>query len=472
MSLLRTLLGSTVLAAGFCFAAAESTPSQLAADALPLLSQIDVTVTVSLDPVQSHLRQALAQQYRGSPDYVIERGPKDGRVKVTADVRSNGLTVSGRATGNLVVSLPVAVTVTTKLSTAASLAVYRQGCRNTTFTLSAEFQPTFSPAGKLQYRLGNVWTDNGRYTCKIVSNVAADAGTAIINLGKTLDGLFKGKGVARAVDVNIASMIRDGLVGLGKKGFGDKAKAFNKLLPAPAQLRQLLEKPAMFGGAVTLGIDAPRLRVRSAAVKGREYRLTGSVEGRPRLRFGDDWAAAEVDSAEYQTVDGFRLPARLLFPTDPSLLPDASAQQVSGCLGGFRLAPVPDRQDMAVLQRCSTGSASNVIWLSGAGNVPPSRGFQFDRRMSDVFTEIIAWLNDPDLWGSVDGIARLRNEVAGVQRLLQRFQEDTRIPVDQRGSLHFYELAVDLDRIWVTKEAILADVMLHGKAKLDIRLDL
>jgi hypothetical protein len=70
----------------------------------------------------------------------------------------------------------------------------------------------------------------------------------------------------------------------------------------------------------------------------------------------------------------------------------------------------------------------------------------------------------------VQGVERLRAEVAAFRDLVERFQDDTTLPIPGRGELSFSDLGLDLHRLWVTNEAIQADVTLVGKAELTVNL--
>jgi hypothetical protein len=210
--------------------------------------------------------------------------------------------------------------------------------------------------------------------------------------------------------------------------------------------------------------------LRGVEVDRDNYTLIGKLEGLPRLRFGDDWTDAADPPTAADVRDGFRLPARLMFPTDKRLLPDASLVKASGCLGAFRLQPVTGRDDLAVLQRCDVSDTRNVIWLSGDRTAPPDTANAFERPMSNFLDEILAWLDEPELWRGVAGIEQLRSEVAVFRQLVERFQADTTLPIQDRGSLSFRNLGIDLHRLWVTEEAILADVSLVGNATLQLDL--
>jgi hypothetical protein len=90
--------------------------------------------------------------------------------------------------------------------------------------------------------------------------------------------------------------------------------------------------------------------------------------------------------------------------------------------------------------------------------------------MRDVLRQMLEWLADEELWVDVDGISELRGEIAAFERLLEQFQQETQLPLDERGSLRFHSLRVDLQSLWVTNEAILGDVVLNGEADLDLKV--
>ncbi len=447
----------------YCAAAEPLASTELA------LSQIDFRATLSLGTLQEKLRRATAQAIGKSPPPAKTYGPKTVRVKVTPSVVPNRLKVTGRANGAIRISVPIRVRVDTAVTGGAELAVYADGCKATTFTLSADFVPSVTPEGTLSYRLGSVSNNNRRYRCSIVSNSAADAGKHIGEFFASGFGLGRRPEYSKVADVDVSARIQAGLKAFGRDALRARADEFNALLPDEDDLRALLREPAMFGNALTLGIHAPKLRITQVAAKGDQYRVTGVLEGRPRLVFGDTWVKAPA-LPEQPADAGFHLPARLLFPTDPRLLPDPSSRQVSGCVGGFKLSSVPGSRDLAVLQRCEAGVNGNVVWLSGAREPPTGKVHVYDRSMSNVLDEIVDWLGDPSLWKGVEGAAKLHQQMRLLRRRLDLFQAGTEIPVDTRGRLHFDSLSVDLDRVWVSEEAILADVILNGRARLDIRL--
>jgi len=431
-----------VLLLGFALVPAQA-GAVIAKDSTAL-SQVDFDATVSIKGIRNKLRQSAAAAFQKSPPEPVSVERDGVRVTVTPTVLAQRLGVSARPDGKLNVSVPIKISVDVEKSFwTATVGV--KGCEPKTFTVSARFDPRIEPTGGLSFTLGDVWVRPAEYLCGLYWIVELE---------------------------NVATKIQRRLEALGQTAFKSRLREFNALLPKRAELLAMLKQPAVFGGAVTLGFDAPRLQITRLTSKGDVYRISGVVEGHPRLLFGDGWAADESGAGDSVAHAGFRLPARLLFPTDATLLPDVSPHKASGCLGAFRLHPVPDRRDLAILQRCGTDPVSNVIWLSGANEAPPPHVRMFNRSMTDVLTEIVTWLDDESLWRGVGDAVALRQKVQEFHELLDLFQKKTTIPVDTRGDVHFYDLNMDLIGVWVNSEAILADVMLTGKARIDVKLSL
>ncbi|MDJ0739979.1 MAG: hypothetical protein QNJ91_09695 [Gammaproteobacteria bacterium] len=468
---------------------------------MPAVSRIDFTAVVPLAAVQRHMRNATIAAVRRSPPQPLSESQGDVKVTVTPTVDAAGLDVDGLRNGSLRVTLPVRFRVDASITGIAQHLVNKVGCRRLTFRVSAVLAPRISQAGSLDYVVGSVDNDNKGYPCRIESNALADVGKGIGETFGSGFGILRKPDYSKAVREDISARIQRGLRDTARRMLSARLGDIATLLPDANAVGRLLQRPAMFGRAISLGIDAPRLRVTGvstvgcdAATIGRafafgvdaprprgtgvpavacDYRVSGTLDGRPRLVFGDTWEV-RGDSADIPAAvaPGFRLPARLMFPTDSALLPDASPQVVSGCVGGFRLRRVPARADLAVLQRCEASDLGNVIWLSGADSPPAGRVHTFERSMANVLQDVVDWLADPALWAGVDGAAALHREVAAMHRRLLAFQQDTRLPVDDRGAIHFSALSIDLRRVWVTDEAILADVVLNGNARLDMRVAL
>jgi hypothetical protein len=405
---------------------------------------------LSVAGMQKILRKAAVATVSTKP--IVRRERRQGGVgaDVTARVQPESLRLFARTGGRLDVRIPIKVTVTPVMPGLTDVVVDYDGCKATTFLVTLPVVPGFSKDGELRFAAGKVTANNAKYRCRIYTNWLGDIGG------------HKSANVTRAIRQEIEKQGRNALSGL--------IKQINARLPTKKALQALLRQPAAFGSAISLGIDQPRVRLRGVEVDGDDYTLIGALEGFPRLRFGAEWADAPDVPAAGGVRDGFRVPARLMFPTDRRLLPDATLSKASGCLGAFRLQSVAARDDLAVLQRCDSTVPRNVIWLSGDSAPPPDSARPFERPMSNFLSDAVTWLEDPRLWRDVRGVGRLRGEVAAFRQLVERFQADTTLPIKDRGSLSFRDLGVDLHRLWVTNEAILADVSLVGNATLQLDL--
>ena len=444
--------------------------AQMADDASAVVSRVDLTATLSIKAVERSLIAALSAALKADPLRAQQVKEHGVTVTVTPTVRASRLKLRGTSSGQLTISVPVGVVVDTQREPLPQLVVHPDGCAPTTFTVSATYSPAFSPAGVLSYRRGPVGNDNQDYRCSIVSNDAVDTGRNIGEVFASGFGIGRKPDFRKAVDVDVSSRIQAKLRAAARVAFDQRVAELTALFPDRELVGALLSRPAAFGSVISLGIDHPQVRIKSATAKGDAYTLIGSVEGLPRLRFGDDWVEAGDLPPQEGGGKGFRLPARLLLPTDSNLLPDANLIKASACLGSFRLQPVAARTDLAVLQRCDVGETRNVIWLSGDSAPPPGSAHPFERPMSNFLTDAVAWLEDPKLWGGVDGIERLRAQVRAFKRVVDGFQADTTLPIQDRGRLSFSRLRIDLHRLWVTGEAILADVTLVGQAELVLDL--
>lgn len=470
---LRYLRCLTVLLTGVVGGGVHATAAQPAP-----LSQIDVTLALSIGEMQKKLRAAAAGAPGVQSKTYKERKSGGVGADVTATPNLGALSLTADAKGTFTLRVPIAITVKAVRPGATALAVDVVGCGPTSFNVSVAFDPIISDDGRLAFGLGPVTADNARYVCRIKTNAVGDVHEAVKNRGVfgVLGDVITWKGIPVAADVDVTQAIRARMQAVGSDLAGARIEQINRLLPDDRQLQRMIQRPAVFGKAVTLGIDRAALRVRRVAAKGDVYQLIGVLQGRPRLLFVDRWSpdTSDVpDAATVDAVDGFRLPATLLFPTSDTLVPDPTLQNASGWLGSFRLHPVPNKPDLAVLQRRSGEGAKNVVWLSGGQHQQaPVKTRTFDRPMDNVLQEIFDWLNDPQLWQGVEGVAEMKREVLVFKRLLENFQAETRVPLDGRGSLRFYELVVNLRSLWVTDEAILADVVLHGRARLDLNVAL
>lgn len=477
------LLVLTLLAESASAVATSATPS--AAEPVAVApSQLRFSVRLPVEEGLEALVRKAAARSNGNAEVVIntcdgrkivpnQRCNGDVGVKVHARPNAAGITLRPGADGHVTLSVPIPADVYVTFSQRLR-DLTDDTCNARThvdFRLHADVMPRLPAAGAVAFDLRNVRVDAPGYRCGFKPNAK---GGAVNVLGDVLRGLTFGKAevIPKVPDVDIAARVTDGVrlaaEGVLAAGIGE----FNAALPKAGDFEALLRRPAAFGDALSLGIQEGRIVWRRATGNRAFYTLEGEVEGLPWLQFGSNAEAPDLRAQPGGAKPGFRLPARLLFPTDEHLLPDPAMQRVSGCVGNFRLAPVPGRTDLSILQDCKALPAKNIIWLSGQRTAPRGDAYAFEKPIDDVLDQVDAWLDDRELWKGVAGIDRLKSEVAAFRRLLALFQQDTQIPIDTRGTLDFSALQLDLKSLWLTDEAIVADVLLSGHAKLDLTIAL
>ena len=454
---------STILSSGLLLlcsvallmpAMAKGGNSTSSASRLPV-SQITITGKVATAGIEEKLRRSLAtlvpSTWRktqrkldlgvlGSVGAVIHYQPKASRLRFSADAK-----------GGLRIDVPISVRPEPNSSGLASLGVKTEGCGERDFVLSVRFTPKIS-GNSLTFSQKAPAANSGDYRCVIGPNTAGK----IFTLGKV-----------RSVDV--ASQIRAEIESRAKVLFTGAADQINGLLADDGKLGQMARLPVEFGSGIRLGIAFEGFRPLRLRGDGKQLQLDGVLSGRPWLDFGQKPAEA-ADPADVPAAgQGFHLPAVLLFPTATALLPTVESQQVSASKEGtFSLRPVPGRDDLVVLQRSGKDGRENVIWLSSVIGGSGQKQLRFEQPMTGVLDQILAWLNEPELWRDVPGVVELKIEVAAFRRLVEQFQQETSLPLDDRGMLHFSRLSLDLISVRVSKEAIWADVVLRGQARLDI----
>ncbi|MCB1724922.1 MAG: hypothetical protein H6959_10345 [Chromatiaceae bacterium] len=481
---IATFLIAGLFAVGFGPNTANPTPST--ADEPPGIepSQLSFSVRLPVAGGLEDLVQKSAAASNAGAEIVIntcdgkkiapnQRCAGDVGVKVHARPNAGGITLQPGADGHVALTVPIPADVYVTFSRQL-LDLTDDTCKAKThvdFRLHADVMPRLPAAGAVVFDLRKVRVDAPGFRCGFKPNVG---GGALNVVGDAWRFLSSGKGpqVPKVPDIDIAARVTDGVKlaaeGVLAAGIGE----FNAALPKAGDFEALLRRPAAFGDALSLGIQEGRIVWRRATGNRAFYTLEGEVEGLPWLQFGSNAEAPDLRAQPGGAKPGFRLPARLLFPTDEHLLPDPAMQRVSGCVGNFRLAPVPGRTDLSILQDCKALPAKNIIWLSGQRTAPRGDAYAFEKPIDDVLDQVDAWLDDRELWKGVAGIDRLKSEVAAFRRLLALFQQDTQIPIDTRGTLDFSALQLDLKSLWLTDEAIVADVLLSGHAKLDLTIAL
>jgi hypothetical protein len=188
------------------------------------------------------------------------------------------------------------------------------------------------------------------------------------------------------------------------------------------------------------------------------------------MHFGDDWPTASPPPEDSEGKPGIRLPLKALFPRADAfgrLADDPPWGQHS-----FRVIGVQARPGIVAVQHRDGEVVENLLWLTGSTERPGGKMIPFERPMANVLDELQCWLDDPERWQGIDGIAALKDEVAEFQRLLARFEAPTTLDLEERGVLTFQDLKIDLLRAWVTPEAIWAEIVLRGDATLEVTVDI
>ena len=173
-----------------------------------LASQVTLKARLSVAGMQEILRKQAIATVSTKP--VVDRPRRDAGVgaNVRSQVRPESLRLIARSNGQLDVKIPIHVTVTPVMPGVTDAGVDYEGCKPTTFNATMPLVPQFLGDGSLQFVAGKVTVDNGRYSCRIYTNFAGDAYGAIKNFGKTVDGIFSGRGVEKLADVEVAQLIR------------------------------------------------------------------------------------------------------------------------------------------------------------------------------------------------------------------------------------------------------------------------
>lgn len=430
-------------------------------------SQVGIAVNLPVAVIQQRVRDLVVGSKQLQRREVEELGEGGVGARVATVPDAGSLRVSIDAGGALKIGIRINTSIEMISPWEKRAFVEKIGCEPVSYTLSLTFQPLVTE-GRVAYGAGAVDArpDSKGYQCEIGTNAAGDLFT---NGGR----LFTEGRIPRGPRRDVAAAIAAGMARQGQALTKANLERLNGYLPDHAELLQYLRQPVRFGAAIGLGIERPRLEITGVSVDGDDYRLLGRLEGWPRLLFGPDTTLADdgPPPGESADTDGFRLSATLLLPTDHKLVKEPSLGRPSGWLGAFRLQPVQGRPDLAVLQHRAADRTRNLLLLSGGqhGQRPDTR-LVFERPMRDVLQQMLEWLADEALWADVDGISELRGEIAAFGRLLEQFQQETQLPLDERGSLRFHSLRVDLQSLWVTNDAILGDVVLNGKADIDLKV--
>ncbi len=431
-------------------------------------NRIEVVLRLSRGDMEHRLR-GLAETWIGpkKPLPVIKRTPLKtfGEVVSTVPyrIKPKGLQLASNASqSSLTVSLPIDINSSHRIEGMAGAVIGSRGCGAGEFVLKARYVMDVV-SDRLVLNEQRTWVDDGGHECVIDVRGPAKWVT---------DGIRLIKPDLRT-EVDVTSKMRAGVLAQAGPALDQARMQLVAWLGDSDRVRRLAAAPVSFGRAVKLGLDSAVFVPVDIGVAGDDWVLRGSLGGYPRIRFGSDWPAVTPAWADTAAVDGFKLPLKALFPRDRALLPESDTTKGSGWSGSaFRLKAIPGREDLVALQHNHDGRVENLIWLSGETGFPENDPMAFDKPMRDVFRELVCWLSRREMWRGVTGIDALRERVIDVRSTLARFERETRLPLDGRGELFFRDLRVDLRRVWVTDQAIWADLVLQGRARLDMRYEL
>lgn len=432
-------------------------------------SQFEVVLRLSQGDMEHRLRE-LAETWIGpeKPLPVVKRTPlkRFGEVVSTVpyQIKPKGLQVASNASRpSLTVSLPIDINSSHRIDGMAGAVIESRGCGAGEFILKARYAMDVV-SGRLVLNEQRTWVDDGGHECVIGVRGPAKWVT---------DGIKLIKPDLRT-EVDVTAKMRSGVLAQARPALDHARTQLVAWLADADRVRQLAAAPVSFARAVMLGLESTIFVPSDIGIEGDDLVLRGDVGGYPRIHFGVDWPEATPVSGDIADADGFKLPLKALFPRDRALLPEPDTTKVSGWSGGsaFRLKAIPGRNDLVALQHNHDERVENLIWLSGDTGFPENDPMAFDKPMRDVFRELVCWLNRKEMWRGVTGIDALRKRVVDVRATLARFERETRLPLDGRGELFFRDMRVDLRRVWVTDQAIWADLVLHGRARLEMRYEI
>jgi hypothetical protein len=401
-----------------------------------------------------------------------------GRVVTRVEYELRPADIRMSRTGNgkgVLVRTPVHIDADHKIEGPADLALTRSGCGAKTFFLDARFR--LDVVKRQVVMSDGLSVDSGDYHCSVGLEGGLEKAVQVVDvvrqgIARFGDKITKRKTVVEPVDTSrdITDDIRSRILA----GAGRQLEGFRPMLEAALvdsrAMHALAAKPAVFGNALALGIDPVRFMPSAISVTDGDVEVSGVLRGRPRMHFGDDWPTASPPPEDSEGKPGIRLPLKALFPRADAfgrLADDPPWGQHS-----FRVIGVQARPGIVAVQHRDGEVVENLLWLTGSTERPGGKMIPFERPMANVLDELQCWLDDPERWQGIDGIAALKDEVAEFQRLLARFEAPTTLDLEERGVLTFQDLKIDLLRAWVTPEAIWAEIVLRGDATLEVTVDI
>lgn len=375
----------------------------------------------------------------------------------------------------VLVRTPVLIDADHVIDGTVDLALTTSGCGAKAFYLDARFSLDIVEHQVMM--TDGLSVDSGDYHCSVGLEGGLEKAVGVVDgvrraIAWAEDKVRPRKRVVEPIDTSrdITNDIRSRILARA----GGQLDAFKPMLEAALvdsrAMHALAAKPAVFGDALALGIDPVRFMPSAISVTDGDVEVSGVMRGRPRIHFGDDWPTASPPPGDSEAQPGIRLPLKALFPRA-----DAFARLADDLPWGqqsFRVMGVRDRAGIVAVQHRDGDLVENLLWLTGSAERPGGNEIAFDRPMANVLDELQCWLDDPERWQGIDGIAALKAEVAAFQRLLARFEEPTTLDLDERGVLTFQDLKIDLLRAWVTPEAIWAEIVLRSDATLEVTVDI
>jgi hypothetical protein len=464
-----------------CCTAGTANATASGASSASGLSELAVTARLPFGTLQRRAAEMLAQTDAGlsGSQRIVTPFTDAGSVITTVRYQAlqDAVSVARGDRGAVRVRLPLRIDADHATEGLAKAVLTRSGCGRHHFYLDALFQPEVVDGRIVVSERFAV--DSSGYRCTVGLKGTLEKAVEVVDGTRRVIGWVRDKVTGRTTVVEpidtrreISGDIRAGILAKARDSLDAVRPMLHGMLANAAAVRGIANRPVVFGGVIALGIDPAAFVASGVAVDDRQVTVSGTLRGRPRIHFGSDWPAPQnaPGGAGAGSATGFRLPLQVLFPRGEALLPVADERAGGGA--GFRVLPVPARPQMVVLEYAEGGTTENLVWLTGSVERPSARATRFDAPMADVLDELHGWLDDPERWHGVAGIAALKAEVADLQRLLARFESPTDLPLGDAGTLTFRELRVDLQTAWVTPAAIRAKVVLRGRAAVDVTLDL
>jgi hypothetical protein len=416
------LLPALASPAGLCLGS-EPQPSRVEATLELPLGALARGARERLDPTE---RSVAGEAFGGWVEYQVRWRPDP-----------QGLRLASDGSDRLVLSVPVDLRPRIVLRGVGNEGYRQEGCG----PFAARVTVPLALAGgtadpRLVPRPAGARIETPGYRCVFHRTVAG-------TLSSPLVGLLAGRGLPPKVDV--VPIFRARVAAAASGALRSAAGRWEALLGGDAlaeRLRGLAAAPFTPVPNLALGLDLQRVRVHRLAAAADRLVLDATLQGWPRVAFG-----TAAPGPPRPTVG------------EP---PAATA---------FWLGAVAGRGDLAVLRRRTGPGAEDVIWLGGGHGGSPGDGRHFPVPLRAVLDQIAGWLDDPDLWGEGRApAAELRAEVDRFRRVVAHFETPRSLPLGAEADLELGSLRLDLARVWLDADAIRADFVLRGRARVRMRL--